>query len=209
MNITTYYPDIDSINKIPDNSSVSAIMVHHSVSGENTKIEDLHKWHVKDRGFNAIGYHLVIFRDGKVIQTRPFDKCGAHCEIPSGIGKVGSNGLTKSWNHHSLGVCFIGDFRTDEVTQAQWQSFSDVCYLLFRSFNLSTADITWHRKATKGRTECPGPNLISKLENIQLNSETIVTTHEPVPVEKTLTQFSTLDLIEELSKRIHAQYDKN
>lgn len=208
MNMTIYYPDTDSINKIPNNTSVSAIMVHHSVSGDNTTIEDLHKWHVKDRGFNAIGYHIVIFRDGRVIQTRPFDKCGAHCEVPSGIGKAGSNGLTKSWNHHSIGICLIGDFRTDEVTQEQWQSFSDTCYFLFRTFNISIADITWHRKATNGRTECPGPNLIAKLEHIKLAPESVTTIHELVPV-KTLSQFSTLDIVDELSKRIHAQYDKN
>lgn len=197
----SFYPD--SINKIPNNIEVKGIVVHHSVSGEKTTLEDLHTWHVKDRGFNAIGYHVVIFRDGTTVQTRPFDKCGAHCEVPSGFGPVGPNGLTKSWNHYGLGVCFIGDFRKDTVTTEQWQSFSDLCHILFKQFNLSENDITWHRKASGGKTECPGSNLIKKLENIELFPEGAGVS------PKHLSEMSLLELVDELSKRIHANYVKN
>jgi hypothetical protein len=133
-NLETYYPDPKLMDKISANVAVKGIVVHHSVSsGDNTTLENLHQWHVKDRGFNAIGYHVIIWPNGRIVQTRPFDKCGAHCEVPSGLGPVGQSGSTKSWNHYGLGVCFIGDFRTDTITTEAWQSFSDICYNLFTS----------------------------------------------------------------------------
>ncbi len=53
---------------------------------------DVHTWH-KARGWDGIGYHAVIGRDGTVEAGRPEYWPGAH---------------VRGHNSHSLGVCLIG-----------------------------------------------------------------------------------------------------
>ena len=45
------------------------------------------------RGFNGIGYHYYITRDGRVHNTRPLERAGAHAY---------------GWNLHSVGICYEG-----------------------------------------------------------------------------------------------------
>ena len=45
------------------------------------------------RGFNGIGYHFYIRKDGEVIRTRPLEKVGAHA---------------RGFNAHSIGICYEG-----------------------------------------------------------------------------------------------------
>ena len=55
-------------------------------------VEDIRQWHVQ-RGFNDIGYHYVVYRDGSVHVGRALRFVGAHC-----LGH----------NAHSVGICYIG-----------------------------------------------------------------------------------------------------
>lgn len=70
------------------------IVVHCSASGPNTdigvdEIDDLHRgW-----GWNSIGYHAVIRRNGEIEFGRHFDEPGAH---------------VKGQNYRSVGICLIG-----------------------------------------------------------------------------------------------------
>lgn len=43
----------------------------------NQKVREVKKWHL-DRGFNDIGYHYLIDRDGTVVEGRPVARSGAH-----------------------------------------------------------------------------------------------------------------------------------
>ena len=55
-------------------------------------VDDIRAWHIK-RGWNDIGYHYIINRDGSLALGRPVEKIGAHCK--------GNNG-------DSIGTCLIG-----------------------------------------------------------------------------------------------------
>lgn len=55
-------------------------------------VADIRQWHLQ-RGFNDIGYHYVVYRDGSVHIGRPLRQVGAHC-----LGH----------NAHSVGICYIG-----------------------------------------------------------------------------------------------------
>lgn len=73
---------------------INEIIIHCSATpeGRDVSVEDIRQWHVQ-RGFNDIGYHYVIYRDGSVHIGRPLWQVGAHC-----LGH----------NAHSVGICYIG-----------------------------------------------------------------------------------------------------
>lgn len=92
---------------------IKKIIIHCSATpeGKNFTVEDIRRWH-KDRGFNDIGYHYVIYLDGSIHKGRDESVVGAHC-----VGQ----------NTNSIGICYIGgvdknnnpkDTRTDAQKKA-------------------------------------------------------------------------------------------
>lgn len=83
---------------------INKIIIHctDTPGGEHFTVEDIDRWH-KERGFNCIGYHFVIYIDGSVHKGRNLSQPGAHC---------------KGHNSTSIGICYVGgkgpkDTRTD------------------------------------------------------------------------------------------------
>lgn len=81
---------------------VNKIIIHCSATpeGKDFTVADIDKWH-KARGWQGIGYHYVIYRDGSVHAGRAEDKVGAH---------------TSGYNANSIGVCYIGGYAKDGKT---------------------------------------------------------------------------------------------
>ena len=77
--------------------NIRLIILHCSATpeGQDFSVEDIDRWH-RQRGFNCIGYHWVVYRDGSVHPGRPEEMVGAHC---------------KGYNQHSIGVCYVGGLR--------------------------------------------------------------------------------------------------
>lgn len=73
---------------------ITEVIVHCSATpeGKDYTVDDITAWH-KARGFNTIGYHYVIYRDGGIYLGRDVDKVGAHCT---------------GHNSNSIGICYIG-----------------------------------------------------------------------------------------------------
>ena len=91
---------LGNIDKLKTSSrSINEIIVHCSATreGRDYTVADITKWH-KQRGFNDIGYHYVIYRDGSIHNGRDVNLVGAHCT---------------NHNAHSIGVCYIGGCKTD------------------------------------------------------------------------------------------------
>ena len=78
---------------------ITEIIIHCSATkeGMDFTVEDIDRWHRK-RGFNGIGYHFVIYRDGSIHAGRSKNLIGAHC---------------KGHNAHSIGICYVGGLSTD------------------------------------------------------------------------------------------------
>ena len=86
-----------------------------------TPVQEIDAWHVK-RGFHraeqarlrfnptlsAIGYHLVIYRNGAIATGRAFDEVGAHA---------------RGNNARSIGICMIG---IERFSADQWASLANV-----------------------------------------------------------------------------------
>ena len=82
--------------------NINKIIIHCSATpeGKNFTVKQIDACH-RQRGFNGIGYHFVIYLDGSVHMGRALAKAGAHC---------------KGHNAHSIGVCYIGGVATDGKT---------------------------------------------------------------------------------------------
>ena len=74
--------------------TITLIVIHCSAvrPDQTSSAKKIDEWH-KDRGFNGIGYHYVIRRNGEIEPGRPEGQIGAHCV---------------NHNAHSIGVCYEG-----------------------------------------------------------------------------------------------------
>lgn len=70
--------------------TILCIILHCSASTFGNA-KDINRWHLR-RGFNSIGYHCVITREGKIERGRNINIEGAH---------------TKGYNTNSIGICLI------------------------------------------------------------------------------------------------------
>ena len=73
---------------------INLIVIHCSATRCNTNftVEDLDACH-RARGYNGIGYHYYITRDGHIHPCRSEEVAGAHA---------------RHYNAHSIGICYEG-----------------------------------------------------------------------------------------------------
>lgn len=103
--------------------------------GRDYTVEDIDRWH-KERGFNCIGYHFVIYRDGTVHRGRPMGAVGAHCQ---------------GHNSRSISVCYVGGCDKsgqpkDTRTDAQKTALVETVKWLLSYYGLSISDVHGHRE---------------------------------------------------------------
>lgn len=134
--------------------NIKEIIVHCSATpeGKDFTVEDIKKWHLQ-RGFNDIGYHYVIYRDGSIHKGREESIIGAHCT---------------GHNSNSIGVCYIGgvakDGKTPKDTRTDAQKESLLNLLKELKSKYPTAKIYPHYKyANKA---CPSFNAEQEYSNI-------------------------------------------
>ena len=80
---------------------ITEIIVHCTATpeGRDYTVEQIRQAHLS-RGFNDIGYHYVIYRNGDIVVGR-VEKIGAHC---------------LNHNANSIGVCYVGGVAADGKT---------------------------------------------------------------------------------------------
>ena len=113
------------------------IILHCSATPNDREItaSDLRRWHVNSKGWDDIGYHYVIRRDGILEPGRSVMSIGAH---------------VKGHNHDSIGICVVG---MDEFTEPQWRGLFFLLNQLRESFSLSYRDVYCHYEFTN--KSCP------------------------------------------------------
>ena len=79
--------------------TINKIIVHCSATpeGRAVTVEEIDRWH-RERGFDCIGYHYVIYLDGSIHLGRSIERVGAHCT---------------GQNSNSIGICYIGGLERD------------------------------------------------------------------------------------------------
>lgn len=131
--------------------TINEIVVHCAATpeGRDYTVQDITKWH-KQRGFATIGYHYVIYRNGKIMAGRDVNTAGAHAT---------------GHNSHSIGICYIGgmdaqnkspkDTRTDEQRKSLKALLTRLCKLYPK------AKLYGHRELSK---DLNGDGIISPWE---------------------------------------------
>jgi N-acetylmuramoyl-L-alanine amidase len=115
---------------------IDKLIVHCSATpnDRDVTVEEIRDWHVNGNGWDDIGYHYVIYRNGAIMSGRPVYKSGAHC---------------KGQNANSIGVCLIGD---DVFTDEQFDSLKKIHSMLGNIF--IGIEAFGHRDFTDKKT-CP------------------------------------------------------
>ncbi len=108
---------------------ITEIIIHCSATqeGKDFTVQDIDRWH-RQRGWNGIGYHFVIYRDGSIHAGRQLQRVGAHC---------------KGHNANSIGVCYIGGLSKDGKpkdtrTAAQKKALMELVSKLRQEYPLAT-----------------------------------------------------------------------
>ena len=101
-----------------------------SLDGDVTVIR---QWH-KERGWDDVGYHFIVRRDGEVEVGRTLDVIGAHCA---------------GFNQDSVGTCLVG---RDQFSERQFAALKRIHVMLRALF--PGVSLHGHREFNAGKT-CP------------------------------------------------------
>ena len=122
---------------------ISLIIIHCSgvKPGQLSSARQIDTWH-RNLGWDGIGYHYVIRRDGTIEKGRPETVKGAHC---------------KGHNTHSIGVCYEGGLdasgkAADTRTAAQRESLRSLVKELLERY--PKAQVYGHHHFNKFKA-CP------------------------------------------------------
>lgn len=125
-------------------AAVKYLVVHCSATQPKADIgvAEIDKMH-RERGFNGIGYHFVIRRDGTVEKGRPEDQIGAHVE---------------GHNSESIGICLVGGINKegkaeDNFTLDQYASLAALLMSLASTYTEAT--VLGHRDFPGVKKDCP------------------------------------------------------
>ena len=92
---------------------IDLIVIHCSATREDRPFteHDLDTAH-RLRGFDGIGYHFYVRRNGDIKSTRTVERVGAHA---------------RGYNAHSIGICYEGGLDSHGLakdTRTEWQRHS-------------------------------------------------------------------------------------
>lgn len=130
---------------------INLLAVHCSATpaARDIGVAQIRAMHLQ-RGFNDVGYHYVIRRDGRVEKGRPDAVVGAHVQ---------------GHNARSIGICLIGGVKPDgktaeaNFTPAQYDSLEQLLRQLRKSW--PKARICGHRDLSPDRD---GDGVVEKHE---------------------------------------------
>lgn len=135
-------------------AKVQFLVVHHSASNPETTVEEIARWHTEERGWRAIGYHLLLRQEQdlsvQLYTGRSHDdndtldswEYGAH---------VGGH------NRYSYGICTIGNWSLDPMPPEMLEGLVLLLASLCLKWELDPeAAIRGHREMPGASTECPG-----------------------------------------------------
>lgn len=123
---------------------INKIVLHHTASDADALTwEQIRDYHVKVKGWDDIGYHWGIVKDGlfySVVPGRTEETIGAHA---------------KGFNARTIGVAFEGNFELKEMCLEQFQLGVQHVYEILKRYKLPVSAVVGHRELPYP-TLCPG-----------------------------------------------------
>ncbi len=126
------------------------IIIHHSGTEDGSALQ-FHRWHLNKGWDKGVGYHFVIDsnesskQDGQLESTPRWIKQedGAHC-------KAGD------MNTRGIGICLVGNFDKERVSEKQMESLVLLVNKLRRHYKIPLNRIMGHGEVSGASTHCPG-----------------------------------------------------
>ena len=116
---------------------INVIVIHHS--GNHDSYEKIKELHVHEYGWDDVGCHYMVSRDGEIIDGRPVFKVGAH---------------VKGFNSDSIGIDILGNLDLEEVTPVQFQALVSLVKGLMRKYDVKI--VKGHNEFSGVVKTCPG-----------------------------------------------------
>jgi len=154
MTASTYQiidPGLEFRGPAPDGGKMKYVdsgIIHHSASSNDT-VYSIHEYHKEKKGYWGIGYQFVVDKEGNIYRGRPEEYVGAHA------------GSSNDYNHHSIGICFIGNYEGDLakgiapeiMPEAQLASGRWLIHVYLKG---KYGDLKYLRHSDVAATACPG-----------------------------------------------------
>ncbi len=168
---------IDGLGQSPFIKGPKGITIHYSADGSFERVK-------RELFATKIGYHFLIKKDGKIIQTAKIDRCVNHA------GKALWN--EQSPNRTHIAVAFIcwgllskegktwnglqienpvtrRGFTWEPATKEQEEALRRLCKYLMATFKISAKDICGHDECAipAGRKVDPGGSLLKSMADLR------------------------------------------
>jgi N-acetylmuramoyl-L-alanine amidase len=111
-------------------SAIKNIAIHHSATTSGSA-ENFARYHVNTLGWPGVAYHYVIDKDGIINHCHDLEVISYH---------VGNS------NSRAVGICMIGDFRTQQLSDTQRKATLDLVISLLDLLNLDVEDVWGHQE---------------------------------------------------------------
>lgn len=132
----------------------SHIIVHHT-GAEEKDAAQVRRYHLS-LGWQDVGYHFLIERDGRVVEGRNLETVGAHCRAGN-------------MNFHGIGVAVLGNLENHPPLPPQSESLLQLLRRLIESRAVHLSNVLGHREVPGAATACPGHFLeMGKLRSLLL-----------------------------------------
>lgn len=134
--------------------NITEIIIHCSATpeGRDYIVENIRQWHLQ-RGFNDVGYHYIIYRDGSVHKGRDESVVGAHCT---------------GHNSNSIGVCYIGgmDKANKQPKDTRTPEQKESLINLLKELKTKYPNAVIHSHNDFANKACPSFNATQEYKNI-------------------------------------------
>jgi len=137
-----------------------SIIIHCAATKASMDIgyKEIRKWHVEDNGWDDVGYHFIIRRNGQLEKGRPEGYSGAHAP---------------SYNGRSIGICLVGGIADDggpenNFTLEQFLTLKDLVNMIMNKYSDIT-EVLGHCDIQENKPNCPGFNVKEWLNKEAIN----------------------------------------
>ncbi len=134
-----------SLARMVEREETTVIVIHHSAT-EQGDVDSFRRHHVGVNGWNDIGYHYVITKDGEIQPGRAEHLQGAHARTGRDFNR----------NPFSLGVVFVGH---SEYNEEQLRSMVVLLADLCQRYKINPLDLSEKGGIQGHHEECPGVDL--------------------------------------------------
>ncbi|GAE29903.1 peptidoglycan recognition protein family protein [Halalkalibacter hemicellulosilyticus] len=149
-------------------STIRNIAIHHSATTSGSA-EAFARYHVNELGWPGIGYHYVVDRNGQISHCHDIEVVSYH---------VGNS------NRYAIGICMVGDFRTQTLTKEQRQATLRLTRKLMDDLAISV-DNVWGHDEFPGYAWKPCPSI--NMQNFRNRLTRRGGSYEEIEVDKSFT----------------------